>query len=157
MGYTNQPEEVIDELANILKSQNESSLTEETEQPVQEEQTEVQETGEVQQEEPTLENAEMPEQESSEITAEDYEAMRAELEKLKSAGNNVDVHHMNHLLLLNHLIIIYVNQMLRKIYYLLHYQLQISNQLMHHLMNFHLLNLQLVNLQLELYYQLHLL
>ena len=91
MGYTNQPEEVIDELANILKSQNESSLTEETEQPVQEEQTEVQETGEVQQEEPTLENAEMPEQESSEITAEDYEAMKAELEKLKSAGNNVDV------------------------------------------------------------------
>jgi hypothetical protein len=68
MGYTNQPEEVIDELANILKSQNESSLTEETEQPVQEEQAEVQEAGEVQQEEPTLENAEMPEQESSEIT-----------------------------------------------------------------------------------------
>ena len=99
MEYRNQPDETIDQLAEILKQQSAGSLTGETEEGAEEAPQQNEPEGEVQGQEAQGTEAEGTEAggstEAPQISVEEYEAIKAELEQLKSAGNEVDLDWFN--------------------------------------------------------------
>lgn len=99
MEYRNQSDETIDQLAEILKQQSGSSLTDETPEGSTEEPTqgsEEPETGTQGTQEPEPEvGTQGTEQTQPQISVEEFETLKAEYEKLKTSGNEVDLDWFN--------------------------------------------------------------